>query len=226
MLVGCVPCDWSDDVPEQGTSFESPYECPHCRRPITRIDVSSWRKWTEGHADEMEAKRLRGELGTRRQDEEQSDWEISAGGIGAELAACLILAPWRLKEWMKACKLSQPNRGRDFPACWFDVDRSIEIKYTAYEHGHLLVRPPRNTSGPMLTSYIDDSFYVLMTGKPYIYTAVGWAGRNDLLKRGEINPVPVRDGQRECWGIKAELLNPMRSLFFVLHSSYKKSRTI
>jgi hypothetical protein len=163
-------------------------------------------------------------MGTRRQSAEESDRDISAAGIGAELAACVILAPWRLSEWMKAAKRATPNRGCDFPASWFSDGRPIEVKYTSYR-GHLLVRPPRNTPGPMLPDYIDDSLYILLTGTPYTYTVLGWAGRSDLLRRGRCNPIPVGGRQRECWGIHANDLNPIDSLFPLLARRRGKGRS-
>ena len=68
----------------------------------------------------------------------------------------------------------------------------------------------------MRTDYIDNSIYVLMTGMPFTFAALGWAGRSDLLSRGRLNPVPVKGRQRECWGIHADNLNSMNTLFPLL----------
>jgi hypothetical protein len=194
------------------------YKCQRCRRPITRASVFAWAEWIERHADRLEAERLDRIRGTRKQTLVESDRDISAVGIGAELAACVILAPWALDTWKKSAEECQGNRGADLPGHFFHDGRPVEIKFTAHR-GHLLVRPPRNTPGPMLPEYIEDSIYVLMTGERYTYEAVGWAGRSDLLRRGRLNPVPVKPGRRECWGIHADDLNPTDSLLNVLYRS-------
>ncbi len=216
MVVHCTACDWSKNVPRKATRVQVYYKCHRCKHPITGVNVSIWAEWIDQHVDALEAKRREGKLGSRKQSLVESDREISAAGLGAEFAACVILSPWRLTEWLKTAGESKPNRGCDFPAHWFADGRPIEIKYTEKSRGHLLIRPPRNTRGPMRREYIDDSLYVLMTGRPYAYEAVGWAGKSDLHDRGGPNPVPITGRQRECWGIRATKLNPMETLFPLL----------
>ncbi|HVT89800.1 MAG TPA: hypothetical protein VHD56_13170 [Tepidisphaeraceae bacterium] len=176
-----------------------------------------WAEWIESHADRLEYERHNGQLGTRKQSLGESDRDISCAGLAAELAACIIVSPWHVTDWMKKEERNEGNRGCDFPASWFQNGRAVEIKYTSIANGHMFVRPPRNTPGDMAAKYVDDSIYILMTGQPYTFDAVGWAGRSDLLKRGRLNPIPVKGKQRECWGIRADRLNPMDSLFDVLY---------
>ena len=221
MVVGCVTCDWEGDIPRRAKPVRARYKCHRCRQPITRVSVFSWADWIEERADTLERQRQKGELGTRLQTRRDCDRNISADGIGAELAACMILAPWKLTDWMHAATAAGSNRGCDLPAEWFADGRPIEVKYTSALCGHLLVRPPRNTPGPMLKRYIDDSIYLLLTGTPYTYTAVGWAGRTDFLKCGRLNPIPIRGRQRECWGIHASDLNDMKMLFELLGTPRK-----
>src|SRR5437016_5508835 len=102
MLVGCVTCGWSKDVPKRVRQVRSRYKCHQCRNPITKVSVFGWAEWIERRADDLEAERRQGRMGTRRQSTKESDRDISAAGVGAELAACIILAPWRIAEWIKA----------------------------------------------------------------------------------------------------------------------------
>ena len=57
-----------------------------------------------------------------------------------------------------------------------------------------------------------DCLYVLMYGQQGFYTMLDWADRQLLLAAGKLNPVPVRPGQRECWGIHWSRLNAVESL--------------
>ena len=107
------------------------------------------------------------------------------------------------------------NRGRDLPAEWTLLAKPVEVKQTRYcddRCGYLIVRPPRGTPGAMRSEYIDDCLYVLMYGQQGFYTMLGWADRQLLLAAGKLNPVPVRPGQRECWGIHWSRLNAVESL--------------
>lgn len=218
MIVGCGSCNWSGGIAGPATTMGALHKCPRCECPVTSVDISGWSDWIRQYVNNRETQRKKGEIGTRRQSPKESDAKISGDGIGAELAACLILAPWQIKKWQSIAYKSGPNRGSDLPAAWFTDGRPVEVKYTARRNGHLLVRPPRNTPGPMKADYIDDSIYVMMTSErdSYSYIAVGWAERNDFLRKGKPNPIKRGLGQRECWGIQAKLLHSMESLFPIL----------
>ena len=60
---------------------------------------------------------------------------------------------------------------------------------------------------------------VLMYGQQGFYTLLGWADRKLLLAAGKLNPVPVRPGQRECWGIHWRRLYTPKSLGLLLPTS-------
>lgn len=201
----------------KATPVRAMYKCHLCRRPITSVSAFRWAEWIEAYADRLKRDRQSGRVGSRKQSVRESDRDISCAGLGAELAACVIVSPWHVRDWMERAESNEGNRGCDFPAAWFANGRAAEVKFTGIANGHLLVRPPRNTPGHMMTKYIDDSIYILMTGQPYTFHAVGWAGRSDLLKRGRLNPLPIKGKQRECWGIHADQLNPMDSVFDVLY---------
>ena len=164
--IRCSPCDWEHDVPRRHPPVRALYKCQRYREPVTTVSVFSWAEWLESEADKLEAKRRENHIGRRKQNAAATDRDISAAGLGAELAACVIVAPWKLTAWLARAERGGANRGEDFPAAWFRDGRSIEVKYTP-RPGHLLIRPPANTPGPMRTRYIDDSVYVLVTGSPY-----------------------------------------------------------
>ena len=217
MFVHCI-CKRSSDVSMPPKGARVRLRCDYCKRPIITVGVEDYKKWIKAYVDRLEKARLEGKIGTRRQTTKESDHSISMAGTSAELAACLILAPWSLADWMKRTESSKPNRGCDLPASWLGGNRPVEVKYTAHRNGHLLIRPPRGTIGPMLAEYVNDSIYVLMTDdlRPDTYTAVGWVGRSDFLKHGNRKPVPVGERQRDCWGVRADRLNSMKFLFSLL----------
>src|SRR5262245_20650496 len=101
MTVSCGSCKWSEDIPTTTTAIRALYRCPHCKRPVTIVDISAWSDWIRQRVDDLETQRQKGQIGTRKQSPKDSDAKISADGMGAELAACLILAPWRIEEWQK-----------------------------------------------------------------------------------------------------------------------------
>lgn len=208
MLVSCLSCNWSANV------LVSPvrYRCGQCQRLITSIDVSCCEKWFIARADARETDRQEGRLPSRKQTTKMSDYDISITG----LAACLILAPCRVAEWREIVESPQAkksNRGEDFPATWFGDGRPVEVKNTEYKDGHLIVRPPSGEGEKMCESFIDDSIYVLVTGKPYTYTARGWAGKNEFCDVRLRKIFPPRNGQLEGWGIRVDKLYSMDSLF-------------
>jgi hypothetical protein len=95
------------------------------------------------------------------------------------------------------------------------LDKPVEVKQTRYHdqrRGYLLVRPPRRTPGAMLPQYVDDAYYVLLHGQHCRFTLCGWTDRERLIRDGKLNPVPVRPGQRECWGIHWTNLRPLDEL--------------
>ncbi|MFZ5833267.1 MAG: hypothetical protein ACOY3P_24525 [Planctomycetota bacterium] len=149
---------------------------------------------------------------TRKQSTGQSDTDIDRDGLQAELAACLIIAPGYRDAWLAR---DGANRGCDLPVEWTGLPKSIEVKQTRYHdarRGYLLVRPPRWTPGDMRPEYIDDCLYVLMHGANGLYTMLGWTDRQHLLTAGELNPVPIRYGQRECWGIHWSRLRQLEEI--------------
>src|SRR4051812_27085712 len=101
MIVRCVHCSLEKDIPRRATNVRVLYKCHRCRKPITSVSVFSWRDWIEKYADQMEQERVAGQIGTRKQSLNVCERDISAVGIAAELAACVILAPWKVSEWMK-----------------------------------------------------------------------------------------------------------------------------
>jgi hypothetical protein len=65
----------------------------------------------------------------------------------------------------------------------------------------------------MKVNYIDDPYYILVRGGPHVFELDGWTDRDHFLREGQLNPVPLFDRQRECWGIHRSKLRPMASLF-------------
>jgi hypothetical protein len=165
------------------------------------VAVDHWRPQIEQRVATMAYKQKAGIIGSRKQSYGQSDTDIDRDGFEAELAACLLICPGYREEWFKN---DAPNRGCDLPTKWTLLSKPVEVKQTRYcddRRGYLIVRPPRGTPGAMKSDYIDDCFYVLMYGQNGLYTLLGWADRQLILTAGKLNPVPVRPGQRECWGI-------------------------
>lgn len=214
MWVRCNYCGSEGDVslPEPGKRHGL-LACPSCGRPITEINVAVFAPWIQEQVARKNHLHVIGKLGSRKQAIGQSDMDIDRDGMAAELAACLLICPGYFEVW----KASQgPNRGRDLPREWTGLSKPCEVKQTRYKdfsRGYLLVRPPRWTPGAMRPEYIDDSIYVLLCGQPYHYEAVGWIDRDGLLACGLLNPVPVRQGQRQCWGVHWSRLYAMESLF-------------
>jgi hypothetical protein len=179
------------------------------------VDVSAAADWINSQVARKRNLQESGRLGTRKQSLRQSDSEIDRDGLSAELATCAILCPAAFDRWKRNAERSQGNRGRDLLRTWTGLDRTVEVKHTRYQdaqRGFLLVRPPRNTRGRMRAEYIDDAYYVLMTGEPYRHTIAGWIDRGGLLAEGELNPVPVGRGQRESIGIHWSKLRPIGEL--------------
>jgi hypothetical protein len=125
------------------------------------------------------------------------------------------LCPRFIRAWLQSVNAGISNRGRDFPATWTGLDKPLEVKHTRYQSpakGFLIVRPPRWTPGPMRADYMDDSYYVLLVGKPFSYRLMGWIDRAGFLEHYEVNPVGMRPGQRECWGVHWSKLRPLARL--------------
>jgi len=197
----CIPCDSEGELQLPPPGTVGPLACPNCGRVIREVHVHQWRPLIEARARRMARLQAAGVVGTRKQSLRQTDWEIDWDGREAELAACLILCPGHLEDWLRQ---EGANRGCDLRPEWTGLSKPIEVKHTRYctsEKGYLLVRPPRGTPGPMLPQYIEDVLYVLMIGQHGVMCAAGWADRRHLIEEGQLNPVPVRHGQRQCWGI-------------------------
>ena len=200
-FIACEHCQSEGHVLLPPLGSDGLLVCPNCGRLVTMIGVEPWRSQIEQRIAEMARRQHSGAIGTRKQSYGQSDTAVDRDGREAELAACLLLCPGHRDQWLRA---DGPNRGCDLPAEWTQLPKPVEVKQTRYcddRRGCLIVRPPRNTPGPMRTEYIDDCLYVLMHGQQGLYTLLGWADRPLLLLAGELNPIPVRPGQRECWGM-------------------------
>jgi hypothetical protein len=190
-------------------------KCPQCNQCVTELDVSDARQWVEQQVARKRGLLRQGKLGTRKQSARQSDEQIDRDGLAAELVACVLLCPGRFETWRRAAERGGGNRGRDLSAHWTGLDKPVEVKQTRYHddrRGYLLVRPPRWTPGEMRPEYIDDAYYVLLHGEPYRYTISGWIDRDGLLAEGQLNPVPVAAGQRQCWGVHWSKLRPLEEL--------------
>ncbi len=202
------------DLPASVAWYRS-LRCQMCQALVTTVDVRPSNSWIETQVARKRELTRQGRLGTRKQSVHQSDEAIDLDGLAAELAACAILCPRAITQWCRAAERQTNNRGRDLPRRWTGLDWPVEVKQTRYQdqqRGFLLVRPPRHTPGRMRPEYIDLAYYVLLVGQPYRYTLVGWTDRQGLLRDGQLNPVPVRAGQRECWGLHWSQLRPVEEL--------------
>jgi hypothetical protein len=211
VYVECVKCRHRGDCVLPQHAPDGFLACPHCNAPVQRLGLGpgSIAFIERITADKAEQQR-RGRLFSRKQSHDQSDEQIDREGLGAELAACLMLAPNYRQRWTDRLLQGGNNRGRDLPAEWTRLDKPIEVKQTRYAEGHLIVRPPRNTPGRWRDEFLDDSYYVLLTGgRDYFYWLRGWCDRAFLLSHGKRNPVPVGADQRECWGIHCSKLLPI-----------------
>ncbi len=200
---------------EQFRAERGPLRCATCNGFVSTLDATGTSTWVEGQVARKQSQQESGNLGTRKQSTHQSDETIDRDGLVAELIACVLLCSGSFDAWQQAAESSAGNRGRDLLRRWTGLDKHIEVKQTRYrtnDHGYLLVRPPRNTPGRMHEDYIDDAYYVLLIGKPYRYELVGWIDRERLITEGELNPVPIQPGQRECWGIHWTKLRPIEEL--------------
>lgn len=200
-FIACSHCHAEGHVIMPPLGAAGPLACPNCARLVTMIGVEPWRPRIEAMVAQMAQRQRVGVIGTRKQSLGQSDETIDRDGREAELAACLLLCPGYRDSWLES---GGPNRGCDLPTAWTSLPKPVEVKQTRYcdsRRGYLLIRPPRHTPGPMRIEYIDDSLYALMHGQNGLYRLLGWADRQLLLAAGVPNPVPVRFGQRECWGI-------------------------
>lgn len=178
--------------------------CSTCSDLIVDVDVSGVKPWIESQVARKQRLVEQGKLHSRKQATKRGDAAIDRDGLSAEAAACAILCPSAFSRWQRSAGQTQGNRGRDLLRSWTGLDKPIEVKHTRYhdsQRGFLLIRPPRRTPGKMRAEYIDDAYYVLMSGEPFRHTLLGWIDRDRLIEQGQPNPVPVGSGQRETWGI-------------------------
>lgn len=199
----------------EGHAGSGPLRCKQCNAFITAIDVAGSQSWIESQVARKRELSQAGRLATRKQSMRRSDEDIDRDGLSAELAACALLCPGSLAAWRKATEAARGNRGRDLLRHWTGLHKPVEVKHTRYQdaqHGFLLVRPPRQTPGRMREEYIDDAYYVLLVGAPYLHVLAGWTDREGLIRDGELNPVPIQQGQRESWGLHWSKLRPIDEL--------------
>lgn len=216
MHVSFEHCGHTERFPfSEAAVHHGPLRCARCNAVITAIDVTGAGGWIEAQVARKRQLADVGQLATRKQSSRQSDEEIDRDGLSAELAACVLLCPGSMNKWRKAAEICTGNRGRDLLRSWTGLMKPVEVKHTRYQTenlGVLLVRPPRQTPGRMREEYIDDAYYILMVGQPYEHQLVGWTDREGLIRDGTLNPVPVKPGQRECWGIHWSKLRPLEEL--------------
>jgi len=215
-FIACGHCAAEGEVALPPHGAPGPLVCTHCGALISMISVEPWQGYIERRVAQYAECQRSGRLGSRKQSFGQSDQSIDRDGREAELAACLLLCPGQRHHWQTA---EGPNRGNDLPAEWTLLPRPVEVKQTRYcddRRGCLIVRPPRGTPGPMRPEYVDDCLYVLMHGQRGLFTLLGWTDRAHLLSVGELNPIPVRPGQRECWGMHWMQLRSPSSLLEIL----------
>ncbi len=216
MHVSFEHCDRSEQLRFAERDIQpGPLRCKQCGTLISVIDVAGTQSWLETQTSRKRELTESGQLATRKQATQRADDEIDHDGLSAELAACALLCPGSLDLWRKAAESAKGNRGRDLLRHWTGLQKPVEVKHTRYhdtQRGFLLVRPPRQTPGRMREEYVDDVYYVLMVGPPYQHSIVGWTDRQALIRDGELNPVPIQPGQRECWGIHWTKLRPIDEL--------------
>ena len=221
-FISCQRCGAEGDIelPPRGTV--GPLVCPQCDALVNMISVAAWHEHIERRVAGFAERQRTGSIGSRKQAMEQSDIAIDRDGLQAELAACLLLCPGMRNRWLTT---GGPNRGNDLPPDWTLLPTPTEVKQTRYcddRRGCLIVRPPRRTPGPMRAEYIDDCVYVLMHGQHGLFTLLGWTDRAHLLSTGQLNPIPVRPGQRECWGMHWRRLRTPSSLLELLPRSTRR----
>lgn len=188
---------------------------------MSKVEVTGAQAWIDQQVARKREQQESGDLATRKQSSFQTDADIDRDGLAAELAACVLLCPGSLEAWQRAAASTTGNRGRDLLRRWTGLNKHVEVKQTRYqdsERGYLLVRPPRQTPGRMREEYIDDAYYVLLCGEPFQYELTGWIDRDQLISDGQLNPVPIKPGQRECWGIHWTKLRPIDELLSTIGS--------
>lgn len=211
-FAACEHCEIEGEVELPRLDSNGPLICPNCQNLLTMISVIPWQSHVEARVNAFSQRQRNREIGTRKQATLLSDPAISRDGLEAEMAACLLICPGKRLDWWEA---DGPNRGNDLPQLLTGLPKPIEVKQTRYcdeRRGCLIVRPPRWTPGRMRPEYIDDSIYVLMHGQSGLFRLLGWTHREHLMDVGYLNPVPVRAGQRECWGMHWKELLPPASL--------------
>lgn len=216
MHVSFEHCGQSEQLQlTNGHLKDGPLRCGHCDTFISVNVVAGAQNWLEAQVTRKRQLVQSGQLAMRKQSTRQSDEEIDRDGLSAELAACALLCPGSLGAWRKRTEAARGNRGRDLLRHWTGLNKPVEVKHTRYQdtqRGFLLVRPPSQTPGRMREAYIDDAYYVLMVGAPDQHTLAGWTDRQGLIRDGELNPVPIQQGQRESWGMHWSKLRPIDEL--------------
>lgn len=215
MLIECSHCGSRGHVTLPENGGYGLLACPECGESPSMIDVSGWREFVVEAADRKQRAQSRGLIRTRKQGTIHSDRQINIDGLAAELAGCLLLSPGSLAQYMRIAMAGGNNRGRDLVPAITGLLRPVEVKQTRYNddrRGFLLVRPPLGSGKKMFPHLLDDSYYVLLCGQEYRFRAAGWMDVVGLRAYGQLNPVPVSEGQCECWGIHWSKLWPLRLL--------------
>ena len=200
-FAACGQCEAEGEVELPRCGELGPLMCPNCNSLLSVISIAPYRGYIQQRVAHFTDRQRTGQLGTRKQASRLSDPAISRDGLEAELAACLLLCPGMRDLWFAS---DGPNRGKDLLPEWTLLPKAVEVKQTRYcdeTRGCLIVRPPRNTPGPMLPEYVDDCIYILMHGQDGQFTFLGWADHDHVMQSGYLNPIPVFPGQRECWGM-------------------------
>jgi hypothetical protein len=207
----CRDCGASGDLTVELPRPPGPLACPACGGLPSWVGVHSLMPWVEDKARYFELRMRRGEIGTRKQDYKSSEFDTSVIGLAAELAGCFVMCPNRIPQYM-ASKIDAGNRGIDLPPEWTGLDRPLEVKQTRYRtstKGFMIVRPPRNTPGPVLREHVDDCYYLLLTGTAPTYRVDGWTDRAGFLRDCLLNPIPKSGSQRDCLGVHWSKLRPL-----------------
>jgi hypothetical protein len=224
MLLKCLYCRRQKAIPLSALdSSEGPLCCSHCRCLITCVTIAEWRDWVEAQVERKRRLQETGLLRTRKQAVQQSDRDIDADGLAAELAACIICCPRHRTLWRKGVEEGGNNRGRDLQTAWTGIAKPLEVKYTAHfsaTTGYLLIRPPTQAGWQMRQEFVDDCYYLLVNGGKDGYELRGWIDRGGFLQRKVIDPVGRTTCQLECWGVHWLHLYRMKTLPLPCKRSY------
>jgi hypothetical protein len=205
---------WIDVLKADRPKNYGPLKCDHCNMQIGRIRFG--RRWVNWIAAQYERKRL---LRSNKQDPDRGNEEVNQQGFSGELAACMLLCPAFLPEWLEREKTGGSNRGCDLRKEWLGLDKDVEVKTTEYcdEHrGLLVIRTPTYVScdAEMQACYLDDCYYLLMQeidGKPS-YRVLGWLDKVGVMQWKTIDPFGFGDSKRHHWAVHHKRLRPMHEL--------------